>query len=210
MMTQEALMQNRHATAATRLSTMALIGFGAFAATACNSGTPVGAAPSSVAAAAASGAMPIAVNCGPGQQALIRPGLVAGQTISQVECVPVGSPAAAAIGYPGVASLDGLSGAAVATAAGTLPAAYHAAPQMMEQPVVYRPAPRTVHRSAPAPRVVRHKSGRSWQKSAVIIGSSAGIGAGVGGAVKGKKGALIGAAIGGGAATIWDQATRRR
>jgi hypothetical protein len=59
------------------------------------------------------------------------------------------------------------------------------------------------------PRVVRRKSGRSWQKSAVIIGSSAGIGAGVGGAFKGKKGALIGAAIGGGAATIWDQATRK-
>ena len=33
--------------------------------------------------------------------------------------------------------------------------------------------------------------------------------AGVGAAVKGKKGALIGAAIGGGAATIWDQITRR-
>jgi hypothetical protein len=51
---------------------------------------------------------------------------------------------------------------------------------------------------------------RSWQKSAVIIGSSAGVGAGVGAAVGGKKGALIGAAIGGGGAAIWDQATRRR
>ena len=53
------------------------------------------------------------------------------------------------------------------------------------------------------------KKGRSWQKSAVIIGSSAGIGAGVGAATGGKKGALIGAAIGGGAATVWDQVTRR-
>jgi hypothetical protein len=51
---------------------------------------------------------------------------------------------------------------------------------------------------------------RTWQKSAVIIGSAAGIGAGVGAATKGKKGALIGAAIGGGAATVWDQLTRRQ
>jgi hypothetical protein len=35
------------------------------------------------------------------------------------------------------------------------------------------------------------------KKSAVIIGSSAGIGAGVGAAIHGKKGALIGAALGG-------------
>jgi hypothetical protein len=91
--------------------------------------------------------------------------------------------------------------------AAAVPAAYSGA--QMEPPVVYRAAPRqVVYRQAP--RVVRRNTGRSWQKSAVIIGSSAGIGAGVGGAVKGKKGALIGAAIGGGAATIWDQATRRQ
>jgi hypothetical protein len=51
---------------------------------------------------------------------------------------------------------------------------------------------------------------RSVKKSAVIIGSSAGVGAGVGAAVGGKKGALIGAAIGGGGAAIWDQVTRRK
>jgi outer membrane protein OmpA-like peptidoglycan-associated protein len=37
---------------------------------------------------------------------------------------------------------------------------------------------------------------RSVKKSAVIIGSSAGVGAGVGAAVGGKKGALIGAGVG--------------
>ena len=57
--------------------------------------------------------------------------------------------------------------------------------------------------------MVEYKKPRSWKKSAVIIGSAAGVGAGVGGATKGKKGALIGAAIGGGAAAIWDQVTRR-
>ncbi len=54
------------------------------------------------------------------------------------------------------------------------------------------------------------KPSRDWKKSAVIIGSSAGIGAGVGAAAGGKKGALIGAAIGGGGAAIWDQVTRRK
>jgi hypothetical protein len=51
---------------------------------------------------------------------------------------------------------------------------------------------------------------RSVKKSAVIIGSSAGVGAGVGAAMGGKKGALIGAAIGGGGAAIWDQVTRKK
>jgi hypothetical protein len=53
------------------------------------------------------------------------------------------------------------------------------------------------------------KAKRSVKKSAVIIGSSAGVGAGVGAAMGGKKGALIGAAIGGGGAAVWDQITRR-
>ena len=54
------------------------------------------------------------------------------------------------------------------------------------------------------------KPQRSVKKSAIIIGSSAGVGAGVGAAVGGKKGALIGAVIGGGGATLWDQVTRRK
>jgi hypothetical protein len=207
-------MQNRPTTAATRVSTpaplglrrglLALLGIGALAASGCSSGAPVGAAPSAAitAGGAAPGATPIAINCGPGQQALIRPSLLAGQTISQVECVPV-SGATTPVGYPGMTGL-----VAGATA---VPAGYYEAPRIVEQPAVYQPAARPVrYRTASAPRVAPRKSGRSWQKSAIIIGSSAGVGAGVGGAVKGKKGALIGAAIGGGAATIWDQATRRR
>src|SRR5688572_2458956 len=49
---------------------------------------------------------------------------------------------------------------------------------------------------------------RTWQKSALLIGGSAGAGAGVGALVGGKKGALAGAAIGGGAAAIYDQVKR--
>src|ERR687896_274111 len=49
---------------------------------------------------------------------------------------------------------------------------------------------------------------RTWQKSALLIGGSAGAGAGVGALMGGKKGALAGAAIGGGAAAIYDQVKR--
>ena len=109
-----------------------------------------------------------------------------------------GMPGAATVGYPGAGG-------------GPIAAAYYDAPRLVEAPVVYRPAARPVaYRPPSAPRVAERRNGRSWQKSAIVIGSSAGVGAGVGGAVKGKKGALLGAAIGGGAANIWDQVTRRR
>lgn len=211
-------MQTPRPTTLTRMSAAALLGLGALAGTACNSGTSVAAAPPAglttppaaaatawpgtgagagpvagmmAAAAPAPAASPVAVNCGPGQQALIRPVLVGGQAVSQVDCVP-------------------LTGAAGAAPVAYRTAAYEVEPRVVEEPVVYRRPARRVAYADDAPRVVRRKSGRSWQKSAVVIGSSAGIGAAVGGAIDGKKGALIGAAIGGGGATIWDQATRRK
>ena len=64
---------------------------------------------------------------------------------------------------------------------------------------------------APARRVVTQRTSsevkpqRTWQKSALLIGGSAGTGAGLGALIGGKKGALAGAAIGGGAAAIYDQ-----
>ena len=154
------------------------------------------------------GALPVAVNCGPGQQALIRPSLVNGQTISQVDCVAVAPTALAP------------AAVAPAPAQAVYPVSYpcrtaagrdeRRGDDRVERPV-YRQARRpAAYRTAeyvPERRVV--KSGRSWKKSALIIGSSAGIGAGVGAAAGGKKGALIGAAVGGGGATIWDQVTRR-
>ncbi len=94
---------------------------------------------------------------------------------------------------------------------------YASAPVGGYQPVAAAPV-RTRTSTAQARRVAydddiveyRRPSRRSWQKSALIIGSAAGAGAGVGAATGGKKGALIGAAIGGGAATVWDQVTRRQ
>jgi hypothetical protein len=71
-------------------------------------------------------------------------------------------------------------------------------------------AVRTVRAQAPvartATRTVEPK--RSWQKTALVIGGSAGAGAGIGAIAGGKKGALIGAAIGGGAASIFEAIKR--
>ena len=69
----------------------------------------------------------------------------------------------------------------------------------------YRP---TIYRT----RDVRYRTDRrhrSWGKTALIVGGSAGTGAGIGGLVHGGKGALIGAALGGGAASIYEGARRR-
>ena len=210
-------------------TTAALIGAIAMTTVACGSQTPaqpIAGANGITATTAQQGtnALPgngqVMVNCGPGQQAMIRPVLMNGQAVSQVECVAAAAPVyqQAAYAQPGVAS-------PYAQPAYPQAVAPVAAPQPTY--VSYEPAP------APAPRVVRapsnvrrtsnyrtsgdyvqyepvRKPTRDWKKSAVIIGSSAGIGAGVGAAAGGKKGALIGAAIGGGGAAIWDQVTRRK
>jgi hypothetical protein len=78
-----------------------------------------------------------------------------------------------------------------------------AQPQYVNERVVYsQPA---VRRSYTSERAVAK---RSWQKSALLIGGSAGAGAGIGALMGGKKGAGIGALIGGGSAAIFDQVKR--
>lgn len=156
---------------------------------------------------------PLAVSCEPHQRAVVRQVAVHGAWQPQVQCETV-VPA----GYAGAAT-----GGVAPTPAGYAPSGY--------QPVAYAPvAPlentrivRTAYpqeavvtRQAAPRRVVTQRTERvaqpkrSVKKSAVIIGSSAGVGAGIGAAVGGKKGAGIGALIGGGGAAIWDQITRRR
>lgn len=62
-----------------------------------------------------------------------------------------------------------------------------------------------ITRSAPRrATTVAHSSGRSWQKTAMVIGGSSAAAAGIGAIFGGKKGALIGAAIGGGAGTLYE------
>jgi hypothetical protein len=136
------------------------------------------------------------VACEPGQRAVVRrgPAVADGEL---VECIT--APLAAA-GYGDTALFPA---APYPAGAGDIRIVRASAPLVEHAPLVER---QVVYREAPVRRV---RSPRSWQKSALIIGGSAGAGAGIGAAVGGKKGALIGAAIGGGAATVYDQATRR-
>jgi len=111
-------------------------------------------------------------------------------------------PNAKTVAYmPGYATMAGYTPAALQPAAGPMVVSQAAAPR------------RTVYRTVePAQeRVVERASqpGRSWAKTAMVIGGTSAAGAGVGGLMGGKRGALVGAAIGGGAASIYE-ATRRR
>jgi hypothetical protein len=147
---------------------------------------------------------PVVVSCEPNQRTLVRPVIVNGATISQIECV----------------SADGQTAAytqPAAMAPQAIPANYTYASQPVyrefEPARIEAPRTQTVARPVRTRQVVYDepvRKNRTVKKSAVIIGSSAAIGAGVGAVTGGKKGALIGAAIGGGGAAIWDQITRRR
>lgn len=156
--------------------------------------------------AAAQPGSPVVVSCEPNQRTLVRAAIVNGAAISQVECVSTGEALVntqAPVAYRTAprfvrSARDNELGDARIVQPEAYPAA--AARPVRTQQVVYD-EPRTV-RTVPR--------GRSVKTSAIIIGSSAGVGAGVGAAVGGKKGALIGAAIGGGGAAIWDQITRRK
>ena len=159
---------------------------------------------------------PVSVACEPNQRAIVRQVLVNGVMQAQAECVSVG-----AVGTTGIAGYGMTSAAPAAQTIAYSPYGYSQAaiPETrLVQPVYTQPAytQPVVRRAAPQrvvyqpSREVVAKPKRSVAKSAVIIGSSAGIGAGVGAAVGGKKGAGIGALIGGGGAAIWDQITRRK
>jgi hypothetical protein len=165
---------------------------------------------------------PVLLSCPAGQQPLMRQVLVNGAAVPQVECVSAGavaSPVAPAVPTVGV-PVGSAVGLASAPAYPVTTVAYPAAaPAVVYQEAV--PAATRVRTTTARPvarRAVydddvveyRRPSRRSWQKSAVIIGSAAGAGAGVGALTGGKKGALIGAAIGGGGAAVWDQVTRRQ
>jgi hypothetical protein len=134
---------------------------------------------------------PALVQCEPHQEAVLQRAFVNGRDVAQVICVtrqslqpmPYG---AAPYGSP----------------LGYTQAVAYGQPDIVERPVVRT---QTVRR-----RVVRETAPkRSWQKTALVIGGSAGAGAGVGAIAGGKKGALIGAAIGGGAASIFEAFKRR-
>lgn len=132
---------------------------------------------------------PAIVQCEPYQEAVLQRAFVGGREVAQVICVarqPV-----QAMPY----------GATTYAPAGYMQPVAYGQPDIVERPVVRRVQTRRVVRET-APR-------RSWQKTALVIGGSAGAGAGVGAIAGGKKGALIGAALGGGAASIYEAIKRR-
>ena len=152
----------------------------------------------------AAGAAPMVISCQPNERAIVRPTPLNGTIVSQVECARA---APAAAGY--------MAPAAAPVAYQAYAPQAEAAPSAVDDTRIVRTAypeltverPRQIETRRP---VTVQRAGRTWKKSAVIIGSSAGIGAGLGAAMGGKKGALIGAAIGGGSAAIWDQVTRKK
>lgn len=153
---------------------------------------------------------PVLVSCEPHQRTLVRPVVVNGATVSHVECIAVGQTAAYAPNQVGAPVPVGYGTAAYPVATASRPVSG----DLGDAQVVPAQNPTTEARPVRTRQVVYDerpvRQGRSVKKSAIIIGSSAGVGAGVGATVGGKKGALIGAAIGGGSAAIWDQVTRRK
>jgi hypothetical protein len=82
-----------------------------------------------------------------------------------------------------------------------------ARPAVITEPVeVYRPRSRQISYDTREVAVPK----RTVKKSVAIIAGSTAVGAVMGGIVKGKKGAVVGGLLGGGAATVWDQVTRRQ
>jgi len=138
----------------------------------------------------------VAVNCEPGQQALVRQTIVKGEPHVAIQCATVPG-AGVPIGYGEFGRPYG--DPRLVPANYVLPVAPEPARLVTRAPVATR--------TAAAPRVGETR--RSWQKTALVIGGSAGAGAAIGAIAGGKKGALIGAAIGGGGAGIYE-ATKRR
>ena len=179
----------------------AVLGLSALAFTVACNATPNVAAAAAQPLPAAQAGVPVVVSCEPGQRTMVRPAVVNGAAVSQVECVAATEPtaftqaAAPAVRQPYVVQrvsqpvYSDLEDARVVPVSNTV------------RPI---PARQVIYDERPVRKT------RSVAKSAIIIGSSAGAGAGVGAAIGGKKGALIGAAIGGGGATVWDQVTRRK
>jgi hypothetical protein len=162
------------------------------------------------------------VNCGEGRQALVFTDPRTGQ--SQVQCVGAEASLTGAM-TPGMASAMPVSQ--------FVPAIVPAQPAPSQ--VVYRdpvvPAARSTARRSSAPRartasnstystaepsysrgsaVEPAQQGRSWKKSAIIIGGSTAAGAGVGAVLDGKDGAKKGAVVGLLGGTIYDIATRNK
>ena len=168
--------------------------------------------PASTAAASQTG-LPIVVTCEPGQRTIVRPTIVNGAAMSQVECVAAEAQQPVAYAQPFAQPLVTPIAYRTAAPSRVVRDAGRNVPDVNDAEIVPVSTRASTVRPVPARQVIYDEprvQKRTVKKSAVIIGSSAGVGAGVGAAVGGKKGALLGAVIGGGGATLWDQITRRK
>ena len=147
--------------------------------------------------AATAPAMPgLEFGCAPGQRVVMR------------EATALAPVSATCVGTAGDAMAAGSFAPASAFGVADTSRAPYAQRAVITEPLeVYRPrsVPVSYQSERDARRPVRTKT-----KSAVIIGSSTAIGATIGGLTKGTKGAIVGGIVGGGAATVWDQVTRRQ
>jgi hypothetical protein len=144
----------------------------------------------------------VAVNCEPGQQALVRQIATAASPQVTVQCVTAGVAEAAAQPAGFVDQYGRVVPAGLVTpSSGYVPAVYTAPAAPVPAARAAAPARRTTTAARVEPK-------RSWKKTALVIGGTAGAGAGIGALVGGKKGALIGAAIGGGGASLYEAVKR--
>jgi hypothetical protein len=134
-------------------------------------------------------------SCEPSQQVVLRHTVVNGELQVATQCV------GAVAGMPAGYVNDGGAGIRPVYSS---PRAVNASRVVSDAAPVRRAATTTASRTE-----ATRTDGRSWKKTALVIGGSAGAGAGVGAIAGGKKGALIGAAIGGGAASIFEAIKRR-
>lgn len=143
----------------------------------------------------------VLVKCEPDQQALVRESRGAnGEPMRQIECVGTAGSSAVYV--------DQYGRSVVVPESRMLTRDVVTAPRAVQTAAYERPVARERVAYQRAPERVVRSSGRSWKKSALVIGGSAATGAGVGAIAGGKKGAGIGAAIGGGVATLWEALKR--
>jgi hypothetical protein len=129
------------------------------------------------------------IDCGPGQRALLQQ--ANGGT--QVLCVAGDATSGSRLVSDGPQPIP---------VGAQLPAVVHDAPA---------PARNASYEPRSAPRTTtRRASGRTWKKSAVIIGGSTAAGAGVGAVMGGGSGAKKGAVVGLLGGVVYDIATRDR
>ena len=146
----------------------------------------------------------LAVACEPGQRAVVR---TAAGLAPSVACVSEPTPVAVRGQMAEVRYAPAPSAPAEIVRVADQYERPTARPAVITEPVeVYRPRSRPV--SYETRDVARPQ--RTVKKSVAIIAGSTAAGAVMGGLVKGKKGAVVGGLLGGGAATVWDQVTRRQ